>query len=136
MATLLDLDDQIAAAVVAFSGAPSRLVSDYLDEYEALPAGGARFQLRVNAAGKRSDSNEFYQVAVVTLIVLHRLADPGDERAYTRGAMQANLALATSFSWWRALAAVHALEEPPSVETERLGNVVAFIVEARLQIAS
>jgi hypothetical protein len=135
VATLLDLDNQVAAAVALWAGAPTRLDSDYLDEHEAIPAGGSRFQLRVNAVGKLSDSNEFYQVAIVDLVSLHRLADPVDERAYTRGAMQTNLALATSLSWWRALAAVYAVEEPPSVETERVGNVVFFSVEARLRLA-
>lgn len=137
MASVADLDTELAGQAALLAAAPTRLDSDYLDEYQAVPVGGARFQLRCNAAGKdSSDANVIYQVAAVVLVVVHALANPVNERAYTKGNLQTDLALLTSFAFWRQRTSVHELlAESLSFEWTRVGNLIVSTVEARVKLA-
>jgi hypothetical protein len=113
---------------------PTRFRSDYLDDDEGLAPGAARFQLRCNAAGFVGDSNASYLVVFAELVVKHALADPANERAYTKGAMQTDLATLTDYRFWRGLSPVHEIVDRPSVESERVGNWIVYTIAARVKL--
>lgn len=136
MATLAELADQVAAALEALVPAPARLASDYRTDLAQIPAGTTRYQLQVAAAGEdpAPRSNVVRKAASVTVRLHHYLADPADERAYTNGALHTYLGAVTDPDWWRAAPAVYRLIELPSVDLDRIGNVVSADVDLRVSV--
>lgn len=137
MATIAQLDSALVLKIaIQTATKPARMASDYLDEYEAIPPGSARYQLRCNAAGQyRPDSNRTYQVAAIDLIVVHNLSDPANERAYTGGNLQTDLALLTSDAFLRSMTTiVFDLIERPTIEISRVGNLIVYHLSARVAL--
>jgi len=132
MATPADLLAQIAAAVEAQVSGAVRLASDYRDDLEPIPAGATRYQVRGGPSGRDSDSNETRTVESVEVSLHHALS--GAERVYTEGAMQSDVAALIALSFWRGLAAVAEVIEPPGYEVEREALVVSVTVSVEVSI--
>lgn len=133
MATVADYDGQLAAKLVVLQAAPTRLPSDFLQERTGVPTGAARFQLQVAPAGRDRDSNGAALTCFVRARVLHRLADPANERTYTLGNMATDLDAVTDFAYWKT-AAVASVIERLRVETERRGDLVIWTLEITVSL--
>lgn len=138
MATVAQLDADLAIAIAALPSSPTRFARDLDPESERIAVGATRFALRTTqiTVDEGSDANQSRQVAGVTLRLAHSLADPTDERAYTTGVQLDDQALVASSAWWRGIASVHEIVEGPEVEElpERIGSVVHYQVEATVVV--
>lgn len=126
----------VAAALEAQLVGIARLGSDYRDDLERLPAGARRYQLRGGVAGETVDSNATRQRLALELRILHALADPAAERAYTEGALLDAEALLLSRAFWRGIAGLglDEIEDGPSYRVERTGRIVALSVTLTVSI--
>ncbi len=140
MATVVDLMTQAAAAVAAISGVDGRLPADYRGNVGGLVAGETRFALRGNEIAKdERNSNVVYPIGSIELDMVHRLADPLDERAYTEAEMLTHQSVLVAKSWWRALAAAHSVFDSNlevSEEATRTGNVIKYTVAVQIQVTT
>lgn len=130
MASLATLDGNIATAIAALSGTPSRCDSDMRDNLEGLAAGAYKFQLRADHLTEieGSSSNVAWQAATINVVMHHELASPSAERTYTKGVMLTHQKSLMDPSWWRAITGVYGVEEGPTLqsEAERIGNTISY----------
>ena len=139
MATPATLLSQIATAVEAEVSGIARLGCDYRDDLEFIPVGATRYQLVGVASGLDADSNTSRSVETIQLVILHRLADPDDPRAFTEGVMQSDGEALMADSFWRQgnLAAVHELREGPEQSLpERELNLIKVTIGVQVSIVA
>jgi hypothetical protein len=139
VATYADLDAQIAVVLAGLPSTPTRLAtSDLVDDLETVAAGATVFALRTSGfrLDEEEDSNQAFFTARLSVRMVHRLADPFDERAYTVGDLlldQAELVLRT---FWQGVAAVRDVIDGPEIAElpEREGHVIAYTVELEVRL--
>lgn len=133
MPTPAQLLTEVAAAVVSLTGAV-RLASDYRDDREQIPDGATRYQLRGAPVEKTADNSNASLTIVALEVSLYRKLS-GTERAYTEGSLQTWLDSLVAPVWWRAIAAVHEVEDKvEDVEITRVGSVVSATVAIRVSV--
>jgi hypothetical protein len=138
MATLAQLDAQAAALIEALGCTPTRLGSDHRLDLEKIPAGAARYQLRVfpPAIDERRGGNVVYAVAELAVAIHYRLGLAEAERTYTLGDHQTDSLAMLERDYWTALAAVFDVTQGPSMEEAiaRVGNVLSYTVAVEVRI--
>jgi len=141
MATLADLESQVAAAVLALpGGTKTRLSSDYS---ESIPVaiGEIGVQVRATLLSRLNvDSAIEAEVARVEVMMIHRLAIAESEQVYAAGQMVADMSALILGSFWESLAAV--LEFPEdgdpgvSQQPELRGSIFIYSVISDVVLAA
>lgn len=129
MATVAEFVAEVAAKVASLPSAPTRsAASDYRLDLDAVPSGASIFQLQAypGLQVNTESSNDRFPVIRAAVLVVRGL--DGTERAYTEGAMQADLAELTRLGWWHDLSTLFRLLDL-SVEVGRDGNAIRYEVE-------
>lgn len=144
MATVADLDAQVAAAVEALPTAPVRLHSDYnVDSGEIIPRDAHRYRLRMDATEKINIGSNRYRTSVqVALDMLVRMSPapplPPQGRAYS-GPLWTDQETLIDRSFWESLAAVVELVPDSSAqvveELTRSGDVLIYQVAVDVVLA-
>lgn len=136
MPTSEDLAGQLASAVIAQTSATAQMTHDYRDDLERLAPGATLCQVQVDVFGfDHQSANDSREVARATVRLLHRLADPRNERAY-RSAKLADQRVLCARAFWQGLSAVYDVLQGPEVTeaTERLGHVLSYGVSASVRL--
>ncbi len=140
MSTTADVASDLATAIEALDGSPTRMVSDSRTDLEAISSGATKYQLDVTPVGRTTDDANTARVrAKANIRLFHMLADSTDERTYTEGNLQTNITAITVGSWWRDLAAVEDIPEEVNFEYDpvsRIGNVCVLELGIELIVQS
>lgn len=140
MTTPAQFDANLAAALVAIpSVGLVRCTSDYSDEWDWIPPGANRFQIRMTPVGFTKDDsnapNGGHLVVVADFTILHRLGADLDERAVTLGDYLTVRTALVPLSFWRAIAGAHDGIVPRiDEEAERVGHVIRWGGSVELQL--
>lgn len=127
---------ELASRIATLTGG-TRSASDYREDFEAIPAGGTRFQLRGMTSGVARNSNLARPQMALRLDVHHRLGASETERQWTEDEMQTHLASLLDPDWWRVAGYVYDVPQSqdvganPSADTEdvrREDNVISYTV--------
>lgn len=133
MSTYAEFVTEVKQTIEGWPGAPVRMVSDYRSDLERLSAGATKYQLQAGVSGIDHRNSNTPRTAVSATVVIHRrLVNAFDERAYTEVDLQAYAALLSDRHWWRELATVNEVLEPPAFEIARAGNVVSITCEVQV----
>lgn len=140
MTTPAQFDASLEAALEAIPTVGLvRCTSDYSDEWDWIPPGGNRFQIRMTPIGfTKNDSNQpngGHLVVVAAFTILHRLGEDLDERAVTLGAYLSVRTAIVPLSFWRAIAGTHDGVVPQiDEEAERVGHIIRWSGTVELQL--